>query len=239
MKKLIIFCLVLMVLVIPVSAAEDLLVDDADLLTYAQETELEAGLRELTEKYNMSVVIVTTDSVGEKDTVAYADDFLDYNGYGEDGILLLINMEDRQWHISTVGEAVSAFSEDDLAQIEDGIVDYLSDGNYMSAFEEFISQCDDILDNSFAWGTNLIFALVVGLVVSLIVVFCLKRQLKSVKRQYTASDYVRPGSLQLTGSGEIFLYHTVSRIEKPKPQSGSGTHRSSSGRMHGGRGGRF
>lgn len=258
MKKIIILCLVLMVLVIPVSAtkdlAADLVVDYGGLLTASEEAELDAQLQDVCREYDMYVVILTTDSLEGKTPRRYADDFYDYNGYGDDGVLLLVSTEDNDWYISTCGYGITAFTDAGIDYIGEQLKDDLHDGEYMDAFEEFVRQCDDFLrqaatgepyDNGnmpkedFALITNLIFALVVGLVVSLIVVFCLKRQLKSVKRQSTAANYVRPGSLQLTNSGEIFLYHTVSRTEKPKQNNGSGVHRSASGRMHGGRDGKF
>ena len=243
MKKILMICLVLLMLVMPVFAAEnpeaDLVVDYADLLTSSQEAELETQLQKLTEKYHMSVVIVTADSMGGKDTVAYADDFLDYNGYGEDGILLLINMEERQWHISTVGEAVSAFSDADIAHIEDQIVDDLRNENYMDAFEEFVSQCDNILNDAFSLVTNLIIALVIGLIVAWISTRVMKGKLKTVHKQTMADDYVTAGSMKVDRSRDLFLYSHLDRTAKPKESSGSSTHTSSSGRTHGGGGGKF
>ena len=93
-------------------------------------------------------------------------------------------------------------------------------------------------------------ALVIGLVLGLVTVSYMKRQLKTVRPQRAAANYVTPGSLHVTGSGELFLYRTVNRRERPKENSSSGscgsgscsggsTHTSSSGRSHGGARGRF
>lgn len=43
-----------------------------------------------------------------------------------------------------------------------------------------------------------------------------KRQLKSVRRQTGASDYVRPNSMRLTQQRDLFLYRSVTRTPKPK-----------------------
>ena len=64
----------------------------------------------------------------------------------------------------------------------------------------------------------------------------LKKMRTAVENDY-AADYMKPGSMRLAVSRDIFLYSRITKTEKPK--SNSGTHRSSSGRSHGGRGGSF
>lgn len=75
-------------------------------------------------------------------------------------------------------------------------------------------------------------ALLIGLIVMLIKL----HQMKNVRRQDTAADYMKPGSMNLTDSQNIFLYSAVTKTAKPEePQ----THTSSSGETHGGRGGDY
>ena len=67
-------------------------------------------------------------------------------------------------------------------------------------------------------------------------------QLKTVRLQPTANRYVKNGSLKLTESRDMYLYHVVTRTPKPKEESrstGSSTHESSSGSSYGGGGGKF
>ena len=57
-----------------------------------------------------------------------------------------------------------------------------------------------------------------------------------------ASDYVRPGSMNVAYANDVFLYSHVNRTAKPKDNDSSGgsaTHTSSSGTTHGGGGGKF
>lgn len=255
MRRILILLMLCLLLEQTVSATSmDFLVDEADLLTVAQETSLEEQLEELGAKYGVDVVIVTTDTLYGKSPRVYADDYYDTHGYGDDGVLLLVSMEDNDWYISTCGYGITAFTDAGIEYIGEQVTEYLSDGEYKAAFAEFIDQCDDFLNQAktgepydsgnlpkgdFPWGGSIVFALGAGLLVAVIVIFCLKRQLKSVRRQDTAGNYMRPGSLQLTACGDIFLYHTISRREKPQQSSGSSTHSSSSGRSHGGGGGKF
>ena len=84
-------------------------------------------------------------------------------------------------------------------------------------------------------------ALVIGFVLAKIVVGVMKGQLKTVRYQAAADSYVKSGSMDITESRDMFLYHTVTRTEKPEndSSSGSSTHTSSSGTTHGGGGGKF
>ena len=88
MKKrifMVYFALVLLFFpVSPVFAAEDAprLVDGADLLTDSEETALRDKLDEISERQQVDLVIVTTDSLEGKSPMEFADDFYDYNGYG-------------------------------------------------------------------------------------------------------------------------------------------------------------
>ena len=86
---------------------------------------------------------------------------------------------------------------------------------------------------------NLAICFVIGLVIAAIATAIMKGQLKSVRSQAGASSYVKSGSLNVTHRQDLFLYRDVKRTAKPKDSGGSSTHTSSSGRSHGGGGGKF
>lgn len=224
--------LLLTVLAVPAMAASDApyVVDDADLLSPAEERKLEETLSALSGKLGMDIVVVTTANTGMKSSTAYADDFFDYGGYGEDGILWLIDMDNRKSTISTCGKGISRLSDGGQDEMQDVLAPMLSDGAYYDAACEFAALCQKY--SSFSVGTSLLIALAVGLVIAFIATAVMKGQLKSVRAKAAASDYVRPGSLQVTEARDLFLYRHVDRRAKPKENSS--THRASSGRSHGG-----
>lgn len=235
------------------------LVDGADLLSESEEADILATLDEISVRQGMDVVIVTTLSLDGKSPMAYADDFFDYNGYGQgvgyDGVLLLVSMEDRDYYISTSGYGITAFTDAGIEYIGDEVVYYLSDGYYALAFSEFAELCDDFItrantgspydydslpgepyDPVFTLGVSL----AVGLVIGLICVSIMKGKLKSVRPQSGAGSYLKDGSLKVTASRERFLYSHTTRVARAsESRGGSSTHRSSSGRVHGGGGGKF
>lgn len=233
------------------------LVDDADLLSSREEARVLAELDEISERQELDIVIVTTDSLYGKSPRDYADDFFDYNGYGygknHDGVLLLVSMEDRDWWISTTGYGITAFTDAGVEYISDQFVSDLSDGYYEDAFMTYAELCDDFITQArtgeaydtwnlpkepFNFFFSLIISLFIGFVVAFIVTAVMKGQLKSVRFQAAAASYVRNGSMNVTEARDLFLYRHVQRRAKPK-DSGSSTHRSSSGRSHGGGGGKF
>lgn len=234
MRKLICLIVLLLILAVPAMAAADVphLVDGADLLTPSEEATLEAKLVALSDKLGMDIVIVTTDDTGYKSTYAYADDFYDYGGYGEDGILWLIDMDNRQSTFSTTGKGIDRLDSDSEDTIQDEVTPLLTDGYYYDACLTFVDMCEDAC--SFNWGFTAVICLVIGLVVALIATGVMKGQLKTVRAKAAASDYMRPGSLQVTESRDLFLYRNVTRTARPKDTGSGGNRVSSSGRSHGG-----
>ena len=67
-------------------------------------------------------------------------------------------------------------------------------------------------------------------------------KLKTVRPALAANSYVKENGLNITNSEDKFLYSKVNKTERPKERDsggGSSTHTSSSGRTHGGTGGKF
>lgn len=257
MKKvftlLIVLCL-LSAAVLSVAASPARLVDDAELLSSKEAERIEKKLDKLSQAQDMDIVIVTVDSTDGEDPMDFADDYYDDHGYGSDGILLLVSMEDSDWWVSTTGYGIQVITDAGLDYMADQFVPYLSDGEYAEAFETFITLCEDFIEQAnsgepydrgnlpkgeFKLGRNLLICLVIGLVVALIATGVMKSKLKSVRMQAKADDYMVPGSLELSRSRDLFLYTHVSRREKPQASSGSSTHIGSSGTSHGGGGGKF
>lgn len=227
------------------------LTDSADILTDAEESALLEKLDEVSMRQQFDVVLVTVTDTGAKSLTAYADDFFDFNGFGfgddRDGVLYLVRVDEdgtystgNSW-ISTSGLGITAFSDSDIQDLGSSITPDLLLGDYVSAFNEYIETADKQVAKvkKFNFGQSLIFSLIIGLIVAFIATGVMKGKLKTVRRKASASDYLKPGSLQLNGQSDVFLYSNVVRTAKPKDtgsSGGSSTHTSSSGRTHGGGG---
>ena len=229
------------------NSGTDLLADHADFLTLDDKAEIVSMLNEASDATDCDIVILTERSLNGYGEMAYADDFYDQNGYGrgesgQDGILLLISLEERVWWISTCGDCISMFSSSDIERIGSAVGSEFANGNYAGAFRYFITavQKEIVKERSFFSFPRFLAALGIGLFIALIAVSSMKAKLKSVRFQPAASNYLKPGSLNVTLSQESFLYNTVNRTARPKESSsGGGSHTSSGGVSHGGGGGHF
>ena len=258
MKKIIIiFITTLLALsflgTLPVKAESNLsrVEDYADLLTDYEEEYLRDFLDQKSRYLDFDIVVVTTNSVGGKSSQAYADDFYDYNGYGMgsnyDGVLLLVNMEYREWYISTTGYGMDAITNSEIDDIGEEVAYYLSYGEYAEAFQVFgdlvqreVERAHDseTVDLGESLG-RLAIAIVIGMVLAFIPVTIMKKQLNNVAAKNEASDYVKRETIAITEQRDMYLYRNISRRKRPESSSSSGGHRGSSGRSHGGGGGRF
>lgn len=235
-RKIICFFLSLllcMAMAASVSAATDgFLYDEANLLTEAEEAALIGKLAAVSAKYEAQIVVATVPSMNGGNIDFYLDYLYDSMGFGygqrHDGVLILVCMDPREYRILSNGYAGVAIDPGDIDAICDEIVGNLSDGDYAGAFHEFADECAYYLDgyiNGFPFdaGETLIISLIIGFVIGLIVVLILRGQLKSVRAQSRAHDYVKSGSMHVNVMNDIFLYRNVTRTKKPtNNSSGSG-----------------
>ena len=244
---------------------KSLVVDDADLLTDFEEEQLKRRFERVSAELKCEIAVVTVTSTKGKTAQAFADDYYDENGYGygvgNDGILLLIHLDikDRKWAVSTYGLGHRALGDDSLDGLEDRVVPLLAEERYYRAFQLFAEGCEfyvnyeknpDAVDENSVWmtyldggmhiGVMVLIALALGVIIALLIVSGMKAKLTTVRTCNQANAYVCRDGFRLTRSRDIYLYSTVTKIRRNTDSSSSGgAHRSSSGRIHGGRSGRF
>lgn len=216
------------------------LVDAADLLDDHEEAELLAALDGASEAVGADIVIVTMESCGGYSPDAVAEAYFDQYGFGigpdRDGVILLLSMAERDWRILCNGFAADAITYSESDSIGNEIVDELSAGEYREAFLEFVSLCRYEIDGErngfpFAFGRNLAISLAIGFAAAFIATGIMRSKLKSVRSQTGAREYTKPGSMQLTRSGDLFLYRTMDRRRKPQ-QTSSGSRGGGGGGRH-------
>lgn len=227
--------------------------DQADLLTEEEENQLQERLAEISNRYQCDVVAATTNSFDGKDRQTYTDDYYYESGYGYgknlDGIILMVNLNAREFHYATRGSAIRIFTDRRLEQIDDVVTPYLSSGEYAKAFLKYADMAEKYLklaaegesEDGLSEGTQLLIAVIIGAVVTGIVLLILFGQMRTVRPKGYAKEYVRARSFRVTGARDLYLYRTVSkhRIEKNDGGGGSTTHASAGGGRSGGRGGSF
>ena len=249
MKRLWILLLVLVMLAVPVSAQGYYVADHSGLLDTFDAQELEQLYSQYSDEYGFTPILVTTDSFEGMDADQYAGWYYDQQAYPYDGILLLVSLEEGQWYILTNGACYQQIDNWEAQQIGDILVEYLRDGEYYEAFSMFPELAAEAYCTSESeyggvdapvgarnYGKTILICMIVGMAIGGIAVGIMSLRMRTVRQQSGASDYIRPGSLQLTQSRDIFLYSHVSRSPKPKSNSSGG---GGGGGSRGGAGGRI
>lgn len=248
MKRILSLTLVLVLCLISLTVYaapdESFVIDNARLMSADEVDALNTKLQSISRKHNAQIVVMTIDSLEYVSIDEYIEYVYDDTGYGygsnRDGVLLLVCMNPREYRILTNGMADSAIGPSGIDSIGNVIVSDLSNGYYSDAFNSFADECNYYLDghvNGFPFDVsgNIVLALGIGIVVGIVVAFILKGQLKSVRKQNQANVYVRPGSMKLTTSNDLFLYRTVNRRRKQNNSSGRSGSSGSSRSVGGGR----
>ena len=164
--------------------------------------------------------------------------------------MLYICASAREYHITTHADGLRVFNENGIEYLKNDIDPYLADDNYYMAMDAFADLADELLamaENGEPFNEeqnssdNPLFIIGGAIIIPLLVAyFMMKSKLAKMKTAVEndyAADYMKPGSKKLNVSRDMFLYSHVTKTEKPKNNSGS--HKSSSGRTHGGGGGSF
>ena len=115
-------------------AAVSQVADLGELLSDEEETALAARMEQLEEEWKQAFVIVTTRDAQGKDAEAYADDYYDTHGYGENGVLFLIDLDNGQVWISTAGAMIRFLTDARIEEVLDAGYEALQAGQYAGGF---------------------------------------------------------------------------------------------------------
>jgi uncharacterized protein len=240
--------------------------DDLDYLSADDMTALNDRIGRLQTERVFDVGIVITDALDGKSSMVYADDYYDYNGFGVDsqnsGLLLLINMADREVWISTTGRAIDYFTDSRIEEMIGNITRHLKNGDYDKACNTFlddvayyanegipsgqyrVDQGSVYYGETTTYGQRALGLLVnpivysVALVISIAATFGVTL-LNKGRNTTNYKTYELAGSFDLRRSEDTYLREHLTRTKIEKSSSSSSTHSGSSGTSHGGGGGRF
>lgn len=243
------------------AAQEGNVYDDASLLTEMEMDALNEDILTLQDASGWNVYAVTTADANGKSTMAYADDFFDeHSSDQEDGVVVLVDMDNREIAISACGDA--------MRYLTDERVDAILDLAYTDAGNEAYGDClDTMLDgvagyydagiqsNQYNYDTEtgavskyrtltlmeILIAVVVAIIVGAVIygVVIGKYRLRFGTYQY---DFRDAGRVELRVKDDHFVNEVVTHRKIPKQTTNSGggssgrtsTHTSSSGRTHSG-----
>lgn len=233
--------------------------DYAELFNSVQEESLYQDIIEFINANEMDMAVVTIDDNNKMSAMDYADDFYDYNNFGigstYDGLLFLIDMDNREMWISTTGEAQRVYDDYRIDKILDRTYDKISIKDYFGCANEFIERSsyyaalgvpdsnkntyideygDYIVDSEEDFLITLIACWVTSLIPSIIItiifmIIALSKH-KMVKKQTHAGAYLK--SINVTNRQDIFLNTHTSSVYIGSSSSSSGSSRSGGSSTH-------
>lgn len=230
-------------------AAEELVTDEAGILSAEEIERLERVAAQVSEQYGCGVYIVTVADYQSYGRNVEAASEAIYRargmGYGAEksGILLLLSMDDRDYDLAVYGRtAITAFTDYGQEELADSFLPFFRQNDWAGGFEKFVNNAAYLLQRAAAGdpvdilvygdaerapmgtGMKLLLSIVPACLISGGVCLGMRSRMKTAKIKTTAEDYVVPGSLQLSVNTDRFLRTTRTVVKDPPPASRGGGH---------------
>ena len=193
--------------------------DGADLLSQTEEKQIGAMARELSEKKQINVIVVTTADKGSNysqnddgsesfaaDKYAELSDFKSFKD--NSGVLLLIDMENRYVYVYTYATAHAAVTNDECVAMTDSVVYKLQQEKYADALESLLEQ---ISENDFFSGALVMLYVLyiagpIAIAAAVLLIAAHKKRSKITTNYTTYMDLVNSKDM---GDQDIFDHKTV------------------------------
>ncbi len=196
---------------------DDGYVADMAMLLESDERELlDARLKDLSEKWGMDFIVVTTAQTNRKDSAEYADDYYEQNDYAKDSVLYLMDMDNGVVYISTYGAAAGYLPDSKLDEILDAGYDNAEKGNYYKGLEEMLDQTENCLASGKNTGKQVtIWEILIAIAGALLGGFVVRRP-KKEKREVYAYPYKEKARVEFTQKEDREAGQSLVLLQKKK-----------------------
>ncbi len=240
---------------VQVQAKEVSISDDLGYLSSEELTKLEAKASQISEKYDINVLVMINDIDAYSDN--FARDVIEANGpdtYPEGYIGMIVNMSDRSYWVDAYGDDPRAvFTQSRTDRLSDIILDHLRDGDYYGAIDGFLTDVSKqlalhsspmgFLKAPFLYPMQSFLGIAISGVIALAsagiwtAVKSSRHKDKGVRLNAAGYD----GGLNLRGKQDSFSHFYQTRMPRPKQTNsgGGGFQGGGGGGGHTGSGGHF
>ena len=226
--------------------------DFADILTDEEEKELKTLIDGFIEQTNLDFVFVSVDMSYYNDSLneIYAQDFYDYNDFGQGlpkngGIILYRNKYENDPYYESVltGEAQLYCDTSCNDYLLDNIYDLFHSGNYKEGITSFIHMFNSRYEQGYDEEryyidengslrenkkVNPLWSILSGGLATLIGMTRLVKKNKMVKKASNANDYLVESSINYTNKSDVFV-STITTHTRINTDSGGGSSHSGFG----------
>ena len=247
--------------------------DAANLLTESERAKLEDLSAQITAEYPINVYVLTVDDyrdIHSGGVFEAAEQFYLSRGLGygpnQDGMLLLLSMEDRDYSLIVYGDyATTNLTDYGRRQISEEFLDDFRKNDWAGGFTDYLTVTKAYLkeakenrpvdnypeeppDPKKVRSLGAVISLIMSFPASLLACTGMKAKMRSVSAAHTANQYLNPGSVNFSDRSEVFTHTSQVRTPIPREEhresggggsdfGGGGTHINSSG--FGGHSGKF
>lgn len=239
--------------------------DDANLFKQEEIIELNRQAHIIIKEYDIDLIIVTTNDTKGKTSREYADTYFESNklGLGKnlDGVLFLIDTDNGETYILTSGIGIKYFTDGRIEKLIAIVLPNVIENNdFFNASQAFLNGTKDYFNNGIPTNQSsqdesvdknnsltpleTMISLFGGFITSALFYF-------RTKSKYKMENLVKPvtfrnnSSINLITNDDILIdtvltKRLITNSDNIKSNSNqSTTHKTSSGRVHGGGGGKF
>lgn len=221
------------------------LIDDADLFSAQEETELLGMIADFQRETGMDFVIYTSSAAHSSSQMDIADRLYDQGGYGLDdensGVLYFIDMYERIPYLCTTGAMIDYMTDARIEAAHEASYDFLVSGQYAGAAMQMICSIygyweSGIPEGQYRYdiftgeilttrhkvltGSEMLVSALIGLVIALLFV-------KNIQGRYTlkgstyAYQFRDNSEVALTDSADEYVRTTTTRTRKVQHTSSS------------------
>lgn len=123
----------------PAVSSEEKLYDFASLITDSEKNKIVNKIEQFKKTTGMESIVVITDNLNGFSLSNYAYNFYDYNDFANDGVILVVYIDQVEPRIfmGNLGNAVTTYTDQRIKQILSYIYNDIKVGNYYSAISDY------------------------------------------------------------------------------------------------------
>lgn len=197
-------------------------VDDfSGVLTADERTALEHQAQAISSQYDCGVYAVLLDDYGTygADAESAAQALYAEGNRRDNGVLLLLSLNERDYALYTAGDFDSAA----CGALEDAFLPAFGEDNWSEGLSAYFTAAETQLEKGSSPVTGILISIGISCGIALLVCLILKGKMKSVRKGTEARAYAAPGSLHITDRYERYTHTTETRrtIEKKSNDNAS------------------
>lgn len=223
--------------------------DYANLLSDAEVEQLEHLAATLSAERNTAFIILTTNNTGGKGISKYMGDFYDDQALGYDKpngntVILSLDMSNRDVFLAGFGLAEITLDDQRLKKIRGNITPKLSNGEFYSAFEQYIEESHYYMQFEPGFNPdNILFKLWFQLAVAFglaCIVIGIMIASRGGRVTVNNSTYIDAEHSGVTHTSDQYVTTHITKVKKPSSNnSGGGGGFTGGGKSFSGSGGKF